>query len=170
MPVISGKSSSPSRVVFCVVHLAYIIDSVRRGVFQPVLFAKNFLEQVSYFPFPLPFPLIFWRHRGLFPCVWVNSSSGLIGCSAQKHTPKFHDTTTGFSAKWRLRNEHRNSTLMTCRKPISYAAITNQKQSDLGSDTSSEYGISVLVSQTPFRRETCGGVTKYRLFSQAVQF
>ena len=33
-----------------------------------------------------------------------------------------------------------------------------------------QYGISVLVSQTSFRRETVGGVAKCRLFSQALVF
>ena len=60
---------------------------------------------------------------------------------------KFHGTTTGFSAKWRLRNEHKNSTLMTWLKPISYAAITNQKQSDLGSDASSVWNFCVRSSE-----------------------
>ena len=34
-------------------------------------------------------------------------------------------------------------------------------------ETRHEYGISVLVSQTSFGGETCGGVAKCRLFSQA---
>ena len=38
---------------------------------------------------------------------------------------------------------------------------------DLGSDVSSEYGISALVSQTSFGGKTTGGVAKCRLFSQA---
>ena len=47
-------------------------------------------------------------------------------------------------------------------------ALTNQKHyPDLGSDTSSEYEISVLVSQMSFHRETSGSVTKSWLFSQA---
>ena len=47
-------------------------------------------------------------------------------------------------------------------------ASTNQKHfPDLGSDASSEYGISRLVSQTSFRGETSGGVAKSRLFSPA---
>ena len=65
--------------------------------------------------------------------------------------PQFHDATTGFSATWRPRNEYRNSTLMTWLKPISYAAITNQKQADLGSDASSVWNFctrsSDVVSQ-----------------------
>ena len=46
--------------------------------------------------------------------------------------------------------------------------MTNQKNyPDLGSDASSVYGISVLVSHTSFCRETSGGVLKCQLFSQA---
>ena len=46
--------------------------------------------------------------------------------------------------------------------------MTNQKNySDLGSDVSSVYGISVLVSDMSFCRETSGGVLKCKLFSQA---
>ena len=45
---------------------------------------------------------------------------------------------------------------------------TSQKHyPDLGSDVSSEYGISALVSQTSFGGKTTGGVAKCRLFSQA---
>ena len=58
--------------------------------------------------------------------------------------------TTGFPGKWRLRIERRNSILMTRYYP----------------DQSS--GISALVSQTSFRGETCGDVTKCQLFSQVI--
>jgi len=80
--------------------------------------------------------------------------------------------------KWRLRNERRSSILMMCH------------YQDLGSASDClycwwnllqpirsttqiwvvmhhQYGISVLVSQTAFHRETFGGVAKCRLFSQA---
>ena len=33
--------------------------------------------------------------------------------------------------------------------------------------TRRQYGVSALVSQTPFRGETSGGIAKCRLFSQA---
>ena len=47
-------------------------------------------------------------------------------------------------------------------------ALTNQKHyPDLGNDTSSEYEISVLVSQMSFHSETSGSVAKSWLFSQA---
>ena len=35
--------------------------------------------------------------------------------------------------------------------------------------TRHQYGFSVLVSQTPFHRETSGGVTKCQLYSQAAK-
>ena len=47
-------------------------------------------------------------------------------------------------------------------------ALTNQKHyPDLGSDASSGYEISVLVSKMSFHRETSGSVAKSWLFSQA---
>ena len=48
--------------------------------------------------------------------------------------PTFSDATTGFPAKWRLRNECRNSVLMTRHYP------------DLGSDTSSVWYFSARFS------------------------
>ena len=93
--------------------------------------------------------------------------------------PKCRDPTTGFLVEWRLRNERRNSILMTCHyaglrsasdwlKQIFSRGTTNQKHyPDLRSDTPSD-GISELVSQTSFGGETSGDVTKCRLFSQAV--
>ena len=74
----------------------------------------------------------------------------------------FRDATNGFPAKWRLRKELRNSTLMTrylgsasdWLRQISQSGTTNQKQHpDLGSERH-QYGISSLVSQTSFREET----------------
>ena len=41
------------------------------------------------------------------------------------------------------------------------------QQSEVGSDTSSVYGISALVSQTSFRGKPVVGVAKCRLFSKA---
>lgn len=61
--------------------------------------------------------------------------------------PTFHDVTTGFLARWRLRNDCRYSLLMTCHYPDLFSAAhwscqegnfasTNQKNNpDLGSDT-----------------------------------
>ena len=84
-------------------------------------------------------------------------------CSLRKQ-PAFRYPATGFPAKRRLRNEQRNSILMTRHYPDLLSASdwlgvclnsTNLKQrQDLGSDTHShQYGISALVSQTSFREE-----------------
>ena len=92
--------------------------------------------------------------------------------------PTFRDATTGFPAKWRLRNDYRNSILMTCHYPDLGSAFdwscreTNLSQPirnaiQIWVMTCHRYGISAFVSQTSFRGETRGGVVKCRLFSQA---
>ena len=49
-------------------------------------------------------------------------------------------------------------------------ALSNQKNyPDLGSDASSVWNFSALVSQTSFRGETSGGIANCRLFSQAAR-
>ena len=75
-----------------------------------------------------------------------------VSCSLRKQST-FGDATTGFPAKWRLRNECRNSILMTRHYP------------DLM--TRHQYGISALVSHTSFGGETSSSADKCRLFSQA---
>ena len=90
----------------------------------------------------------------------------------------FGDATTGFPAKWLLRNERRNSILMTRHYPdlgsasdwlnqISHAARPIRSTTQIWEVTSHQYGISALFSQTSFGGETSGSVTKCRLFSQA---
>ena len=105
-----------------------------------------------------------WTHTVHIEAVWCERDSKslskivyklpLILCNYKAHNlrkkPTFRVATTGFPGKWHLRNERRNSILMTRYYP----------------DQSS--GISVLVSQTSFREETCGDVTKCQLFSQAI--
>ena len=93
----------------------------------------------------------------------------------------FGDATTGFPVKWCLRNERRNSILMTLHYPDLGSAsdwscrlwnllqpIRNTTQ--IWIVTRHQYGISVLVSQTWFCRETVGGVAKCCLFSKARVF
>ena len=67
----------------------------------------------------------------------------------------FRDATNGFPAKWRLRNERRNSILMTrylgsasdWLRQISQSGTTNQKQHpDLGSDASSVWNFFTCLS------------------------
>ena len=73
----------------------------------------------------------------------------------------FGDATTGFPAKWRLRNEHRNFILMTCHYPdlssasdwlnqISHAVWSIRSTTQVWVVMYHRYGISVLVSQTSF--------------------
>ena len=101
----------------------------------------------------------------------------LCRCSLRKK-PTFGDATTGFPAKWRLRNEGRNSLLMTRHYPdlgsasdwlnqIFHAARPIRSTTQIWVVTQHQYGISALVSQTPFGGKTSGSVDKCRLFSQA---
>ena len=75
--------------------------------------------------------------------------------------PTFGDATTGLPAKWRLRNERRNSILMTRHYPdlgsasdwlnrISQAARPIRSTTQIWAVTRHQYGISALVSQTSF--------------------
>ena len=89
----------------------------------------------------------------------------------------FRDATTGFLANWRLRNERRNSILMTHHYPdlgsasdwlnqISHAARPIRSTTQIWVVTRHQYGISALVSQTSFCGKTSGDSAKCRLFSQ----
>ena len=92
--------------------------------------------------------------------------------------PPFRDTTSGFPVKWRLRNERKNSILMTRHYPdlgsasdwlkqTSRAARPIRRTTQFWVVTRHQYVISALVTQTSFRGETSGGIAKYRLFSYA---
>ena len=109
--------------------------------------------------------------------------------SSLRKQPTFGDVTTGFPAKWRLRNERRNSILMTRYHPDLGSAsdwscrLRNLMQpiisfwgiwvsgsfftTQIWVVTCHQYGISAIVSQTSFGGETSGSVAKCRLFSQA---
>ena len=108
---------------------------------------------------------------------------GRVNCSVNKlipslrKQPTFGDATTGFSAKWRLRNERRNSMLMTCHCPdlgsasgwlnqISHAARQIRCSTHIWVVTRHQYGIF----RASFGGETSGGVAKCRLFSHAVSY
>ena len=67
------------------------------------------------------------------------------------HYPDLGSTSDWLCRLWNLLQPIRNTTQMW--------AVTRH-----------QYGISVLVSQTSFRRETVGGIAKCRLFSQAIVF
>ena len=96
--------------------------------------------------------------------------------------PTFRDATTGFPAKWRLRNKCRNSILMMRHYPGLGGAsdwlcsvgnllqpIRSPMHPGLGSDTSSEWNFCSHFSDV-ISRGTNGGVTKCQLFSQASLF
>ena len=94
--------------------------------------------------------------------------------------PTFGKATTGFPAKWRLRNERRNSILMTRHYPDLVSAMIGCAASGIllqpiGSFTQiwvvtrHQYGISALISQTSFRGETSGSVAKCRLVSHSCE-
>ena len=84
--------------------------------------------------------------------------------------------TNAFPSKGRLRNEHRNSILMTLPYPDLGGASDWLKENfkpirsstQIWVVTRHQYGISVLISQTSFRGETSGDFAKCRLFSQAI--
>ena len=194
MPVISGQSSSPFRLVFCIVHLTYIIDSVSRGVFQPVLFAKNFLEQVSHFPFPdCPFH---WYFKVIGTCFLAYGLMALVSCLVVPHMEaacinelihKCFWCVWPFCLKnnklkngrnfitlppvfprnevWELSTELTHWWLCWNQFPTRLLPIRNNQ---IWVVTRHQYGISALISQTLFRRETSGGVGKCRLFCQAL--
>ena len=84
-------------------------------------------------------------------------------------------------AKWRLRNERRNSILVARHYPdlasssdwlnqISHAARPIRSTTQIWVVARHQYGIFALVSQTSFGRETSGSVSKCRLFSQAKKY
>ena len=99
--------------------------------------------------------------------------------SSLRKQPTFGDTTTGFPAKWRLRDECRNSILMTRHYPYLVSASDwscrvgifffqpIRSTTQIWVVTRHQYGISALVSQTSFGGEISCSVAKCWLFSQA---
>ena len=93
--------------------------------------------------------------------LWFLCCSYLPLMLSLRKQPTSGDATTGFPAKWRLRNEGRNSILMTRHYPdlgstsdwlnqISYAARPIRSPNQIWVVTRHQYGISALVSQTSF--------------------
>ena len=108
------------------------------------------------------------------------SVSSVIQRASLRKQTTFRDATGGFPAKQRLRNERRNSILMTRHYPDLGSAfdwscrVGNLLQPirstiQIWVVTRHQYGISALISQRLFCRETSGGVAKCRLFSQATR-
>ena len=91
-------------------------------------------------------------------------------CTGLRKRSTFGDAITGFPAKWRLRNERRNSILMTCHhtdlscasdwlKQISLAARPIGRTTQMWVVTCHQYGISSLAPLTSFRGKTKGSQT-----------
>ena len=90
-----------------------------------------------------------------------------------KKEPTFRDATTGFPAKWRLRNEGRNP-ILNDDVPLPTSGycfwLDDANLQPLRSTnhncvlTRHQYGIFALVSQTSFHRQTSGVVAKCQLF------
>ena len=116
-----------------------------------------------------PIELSFFRHHGfslvvihIFKIYFVNLHLlKLLLCFRVRKQPTFRDATTGFPAKWRLRNERRNSILMTHHYPDLGSAsdwsgrVGNLIQpirstTQIWVVTRHQYGISALVPQTSF--------------------
>ena len=100
----------------------------------------------------------------------------MLGMLSVTRQPTVCDATTGFLAKWRLRNELRNSMLMTCHYPdLGSASDCSSHGGNLFQPirsttqiwvmTCHPYGIFALVSQMSFHGETSGGISKCWLFS-----
>ena len=113
-----------------------------------LLFIKSFLKRVEGFPIS---PLGYKPHSRF---AFLEFS---LLCSLRKQ-PTFGDVTTGFPAKWRLRNKRRNSILRTRHysdlgsasdwlNQIFPRATTNQKHyRDLGGDASSVWNFCARFS------------------------
>ena len=104
----------------------------------------------------------------------VGSVSKRVMHDSLRKQPTFGDATTSFPAKWRLRKERRNSILMTRHyrdlgsdsdwlNQISHPARPIRSTTQIWVVTLHQYGISALVSQTFFGRETSGSIAKCRL-------
>ena len=106
-------------------------------------------------------------------------SSVIQTASLRKQTTS-RDATNGFPAKQRLRNERRNSILMTPHYPdlgnafdwscrVGHLLQPIRSTIQIWVVTRHQYGISALISQRVFCLETSGGVARCRLFSQATR-
>ena len=92
------------------------------------------------------------------------------GRHSLRKKPKSGDATTGFPAKWRLRNKPKNSILMTPHYPdLGRATWEIWCTTQIWVVTRHQYGISALISLTSFGGKTSGCVDKCRLFSQVMK-
>ena len=114
----------------------------------------------------------------------IRKSITLLFMSSSRNSlrrqPTLGDATTGFPAKWRLRNERRNSILMTRHytdlgsasdwsRRVRNFIQPSRSTTQIRVVTRHQYGIAALVSETSFGRETSGSFAKCPLLSQATR-
>ena len=121
---------------------------------------------------------ITWSNTAQFPMTAKKRWKYFSDCSNLRKQPTFRDVATDFPAKWRLRNECRNSTLMTCHYPVlestsdwllsvpreKFASTIQKHYKNLGTVTGHQYGICALVFGRSFPRATIAG-NKWKQFS-----
>ena len=101
--------------------------------------------------------------------------TGDMPISSLSKQPTFGNATTGFPTKWRLRNEHRNSILMTHHysdlggasdwlNQISHAAQLIRSTTQIWVVTRHQYGTSVPVSRRHFTGKPVMGSQNVRCF------
>ena len=114
---------------------------------------------------------ITWSNTAQFPMTAKKRWKYFSDCSNLRKQPTFRDVATDFPAKWRLRNECRNSTLMTCHYPVlestsdwllsvpreKFASTIQKHYKNLGTVTGHQYGICALVFGRSFPRATIAG-------------
>ena len=103
-----------------------------------------------------------------------------MNCNLRKQ-PTFGDATTGFPHKWHLRNERRNSTLMTRHYPDLGSASDGSRRvrnlfqpirstTQIWVVTRHRYGIPAIVSQTSFVGETTNSQARCRIVASSLCF
>ena len=142
--------------------LAFGIRSKAQGIRNPSSIEKN-QESSSWNP---------------ESTAWNLESKNVLDylTSCLRNQRSFGDDINGFPAKRRLRNERRNSIVMTRHYPDLggasdwlnqnyYATRPIRSTTQIWAVTRHQYGISALASQTSFGGETSGSVAKCRLLS-----
>ena len=112
-------------------------------------------------------------------CVWCSrwdgtglSPQSFRKCVSLRKQPAFRDATTGFSTKWRLKNEHRNSVLMKghyrdLRSASDWSCSDKNLLQPVMTSTGiwvvtcHQYWISVVVAQASFCGEKSGEVVRF---------
>ena len=100
---------------------------------------------------------------------WCSFAQGLTRNSLRKWPSSFRDATTGFPAKWRLRNEGTNSMLMM-RQYLDLVSASNHDQSEAltrSSDASSVWNFYAHFSYAISRGNQCWR-REMTAFSQAL--